>query len=124
MIFYFCQFLSKLSLREVYFKNFLETLINKVDKDTFFLLDNARIHHAKIVKAYAGSVKCHLLFNAHCCPEFNPIEHVFSKFKYYIRSKNDNENINHFFENIKNAFENITSKDLTNFYKKSLSFMS
>jgi len=85
------------SANATYFKDFLETLINKVDKDNFFLLDNARIHHAKIVKAYTESINCNLLFNAPYCPEFNPIEHVFSKFKYYIRNKNDNENINRFF---------------------------
>jgi len=38
------------------------------------ILDNARIHHAKIVKKRAGELSIHLIYLPPYCPDLNPIE--------------------------------------------------
>jgi transposase len=59
-----------------------------------------------------------LIYNVPYCPEYNPIEYLFSKSKQYIRMKNDN-NIN-LIKNITDSFKNIRMRDLKNYYNHSL----
>ena len=63
------------------FKNFIINVINKSPDIKYLLVDNARIHHSKIVKDYINTTEKELLFNVPYTPEYNPIEHLFSKVK-------------------------------------------
>ena len=63
-------------------------------KNKYLLLDNARIHHAKIVKQEINGTTNQFLFNVPYMPEFNPIEKIFFEMKKYVKSKNNNTNKN------------------------------
>ena len=104
------------------FKTFLINLVSKLKCKHYILLDNARIHHAKIIKEYIDTTNCELLFNVPYSPEYNPIEQVFSKFKSIIRKKSNNTVKKSLFKNIKSAFNKINKKDLKGFFRNSLTF--
>jgi transposase len=105
------------SSNAVMFKDFLENVITKTnDNYATILLDNARIHHSKIVKEYMLTKKSNLLFNVPYCPELNPIEKVFSKSKFIVKKFDNNFNEKNLFKNIKKSLNMITSNDLNNFY--------
>ena len=53
-------------------------------------MDNARTHHSVIFKQFIEDNKLNIIYNVPYRPEFNPIEKVFSKIKFLIRSKNNN----------------------------------
>ena len=109
----------KNSANAIDFKNFIINLVNKGINNKYLLLDNARIHHATIIKDYIKDTNNKLLFNVPYTPEFNPIEHVFARIKNILRLKNNNS-VCRLLKNIKNAFNSITSAELTNYYKKCL----
>lgn len=65
---------------------FLEDLGSKVElRGATMFLDNLRVHHSHIVKAWAAERGLHLLFNAPYSCTFNPIETLwaFSKRRFY-----------------------------------------
>ena len=62
------------------------------------------------------------LFNVPYCPEYNSIELVFSKVKSILRKKSNNHITNNLLKNLKNSINKITENNLSNYYKKSLSF--
>ena len=97
-----------------FIKNDLEGQHNK-----YFLLDNARIHHSRIVKNYINNTSNKLLFNVPYYPEFNPIEKVFSIFKKILYEK-DNNTSSKLLHNISIAFSSIKKKLLKKFFNKSL----
>ncbi len=109
----------KNSTNALHFKSFIETLVKKGITNTYLLMDNARIHHAKIVKDYVRTTSNILLYNAPYTPEYNPIERVFSKLKSILRTKTNNSN-KQIIQNIKVAFNKITKTELKNYYDKSL----
>ena len=86
-------------------------------------MDNARIHHSKIVKEYMYKTKNEIIFNAPYSPEMNPIEHLFSKIKGIIRNKKTNTETKKLIKNIKKALSKVTQKEIENYYKKSLNFL-
>ena len=54
---------------------FLEELRKQEQKEWLLVIvDNARIHHAKIVKAYCKDSKIHLVYLPPYSPDLNPIE--------------------------------------------------
>ena len=59
------------------------------------------------------------LYNVAYTPEFNPIEHLFSKIKNSLR-KRVFSNKRKLFKDIHLAFKNTTSVELRNYYKYSL----
>ena len=73
--------------------------------------DNARCHHAQLVKEFALDNKIHL--------KFNPIELAFNKVKRNYR-KFDHENM---LNDINLSFETITSSDCQGFYNHSYNFI-
>lgn len=101
------------------FKDFLIN-INKMVNNKYFLLDNARIHHSKLVKNYINTTTNKLLYNVPYSPEFNPIEHIFSILKNTIRKQSTNSNSVKLKININNALNKITENCITNCYIKSL----
>ena len=81
-------------------------------------MDNARIHHAKLVKTYMETTNSQILYNVAYCPEYNPIEMIFSKVKRIIKKKN-NKNTEVLNRNIHSSFRKVTRKDLINCYTHS-----
>lgn len=104
------------------FKEFLEELFAKGIENKYLLLDNARIHHSKIVKEYIDQSSNKLVFNVPYSPEYNPIEMVFSKIKTLIRKKSNNKLPKNLLNNIRIAINKIKSIDLKHFYEKALPF--
>jgi transposase len=107
------------------FKTFLMETIKKLDntKQYKFILDNARIHHSKIVKEYiTNEQRIKLIFNIPYTPETNPIENIFSVSKNNIKGMKVNDN--NFIEKIKESFNNIKSDTFANCYNKSFKFLN
>jgi transposase len=110
------------SINAIKFNSFLEKYIYIEEfKDHHLLLDNARIHHAKIVK-HNENKTIPFIYNIPYSPELNPIEKVFSIVKMVIR--------NNYFKNhfdlkglidlsIKKIHDGIM---LDSFYKKCLGY--
>jgi transposase len=99
------------------FLDFLKSIPNI--KNKYLFLDNAKIHHSKIVKEYVKNNNINLLFNVPYSPEYNPIEFMFSKLKKLVRDCNNNSNFDTLTTNIINCMKNITSQNLFNFFKHS-----
>ena len=106
------------SINRVVYKDFLEENL-ELFKDKIVIQDNARCHHAIIVKEFALENALHLKFNPPYSPEFNPIELAFNKIKRNYRKCN-HENME---DDINQSFETITSIDCQGFYKHSNDFI-
>ena len=87
--------------------------INSKDKRINIILDNARIHHAKIVEKACEILNINLIFLKPYCPDLNPIEDVWRKIKSKIY-KSMYENLNKLIEIFEREFYKIV--DLTSFY--------
>lgn len=92
---------------------------NSKFKNKILLQDNARIHHAKIVKEYASKENILLKFNPAYSPEFNPIELLFNKCKIEFRKLDHSNLIN----DIEFALQTITSNDCQQFYNHTKKYL-
>ena len=101
------------------FLDFIKKIPNKNGK--YLFLDNARIHHSKIVSKYVKDKKINLLFNVPYCPEYNPIEIMFSKLKKIVRDSTNNNKLCSLTSNIISGLKNITANNLNNFFSYSFS---
>ena len=111
----------KNSAKKEHFKQFMENLVRKNINGKKILLDNACIHHSKLVANYMDTTDNEFIFNVPYTPEYNPIEHLFSKLKNNIR-KNLKLNSLKLTKIIKKTFENIQSVELNNYYQHSFTF--
>lgn len=102
------------------FKQFVEELVIKGVKNKYLLMDNAKIHHSKILKKYMDLSENKILYNVPYSPEYNPIEQLFSKLKLIIRRKLNNQNPKNLKDNIKTSLKRISSNELNNYYTNSL----
>jgi transposase len=68
---------------------FLERLINSSDKKIFLILDNLRVHHSKIVKAWVEEhqEEIALFYLPAYSPDLNPDEYLNNDFKRNVNSK-------------------------------------
>lgn len=104
------------SINAVDFKGFIE----KINKDRYvYLIDNARIHHSKILKEYMAKQKSKIIYNIPYNPETNPIEHVFSSLKQNIVNYNTN-NVNNLRKAIDKVINKVSCDHLNNYFKCSL----
>ena len=87
--------------------------INSKEKRINIILDNARIHHAKIAEKSCEILNINLIFLKPYCPDLNPIEDVWRKIKSKIY-KSMYENLNKLIEIFEREFYKIV--DLTSFY--------
>ena len=91
------------------------------NKKYYLLLDNARIHHYRVFKDFISScpnLEC--IYNVPYSPEYNPIEHIFNEAKNFLKNKSIcNKTIK---KNIIDSFNKVKSKNIKNYYKKSLNF--
>lgn len=71
------------------FIEFLESLVKDAERKVFLILDNLKVHHAKIAKAWVASRKSQieLFFLPSYSPELNPDERLNADLKYAIGSK-------------------------------------
>ena len=111
----------KNSVDKIIFRKFIEKLFNIGINNKKIVLDNACIHHSKIVKEYVDKSTNEFIYNAPYTPEYNPIENLFSKLKANIR-KSLNNNYNKLNKIIKSTFKSITNSELENYYRHSFTF--
>ena len=105
------------------FLDFIKSLINaKIkNKKTYILLDNARIHHYKLLTEYVNTINnVEFIYNVTYSPESNPIEKIFNESKKYMKDSHIT-NIN-ILKKIRLSFGNISKSNINNYYKKSLNF--
>ena len=96
---------------ELYNNNSQQTSIEKIQK----ILDNARIHHAKIVEKVCEILNINLIFLQPYCPDLNPIEDVWRIIKSKLY-KSIYENLNELIEIFKEKYYQIV--DSKSFYEK------
>lgn len=58
------------------FTEFIKEVVDKIKDNKVLFMDNARIHHSKIFKAYSGIIRNKVIYNVPYCSELNPIEMV------------------------------------------------
>jgi transposase len=73
-----------------------------------------------MVNKYVNENDIQFIFNVPYCPEYNPIENVFSQVKQIIKMKKNNQK--QLLKNVTNAFKKVTKQDLHKYYKNSLNF--
>jgi len=103
------------------FNEFMKEIINKRPKEKILLLDNAGIHHNKLLKKYINRTSYTLQYNYPYSPELNPIELLFNKIKSKLKQKN-NIKIKHLKENINDSIKNIKKNFLKNIYNKTFNY--
>lgn len=89
--------------------------INSKEKRINLILDNARIHHAKIVEKVCEILNINLIFLQPYCPDLNPIEDVWRIIKSKLY-KSIYENLNELIEIFKEKYYEIV--DSKSFYEK------
>jgi transposase len=109
----------KNSANSVIFLDFIKSIPNI--KNKYLFLDNARIHHSKIISSHVKENNIKLLFNVPYSPEYNPIEIMFSKLKKLVKDYKLNNKLDTLTTNIVNSMKYITSSNLTNFFNYSFS---
>ena len=103
------------------FITFLERLIESSDKKIFLILDNLRIHHAKLVKAWVEEhqSKIALFYLPSYSPDLNPDEYLNNDFKRNVNSKHIPINKKELAQNTED-FMTMLSKDsqrVANYFK-------
>ncbi|CAG9324611.1 unnamed protein product [Blepharisma stoltei] len=109
------------------YKHFLGLIFGKLKeidpvnyKDRFFLfMDNASAHKTKLVKDYIETQGITVLCNAPMTPQLNPIEYIFSMFKWNLRRmpmSNDEALIEYIYD----AFKRIRPRHIYNAYIHSI----
>ena len=105
------------------FKEFVREIVLNGYNNNYLLMDNASIHHSKLVTDYINTTNNHIVFNAPYSPELNPIECMFSKFKSTLYSKTNNHISPKLKHNIRQSLNKITSSNLTNYFDHSLNLL-
>ena len=103
------------SSNAINFENFLKKdVLPKINGETI-LMDNARIHHSKIVKDCIINSNNFILYNVAYNPDTNPIENCFSVCKNYVR-KIEPRTENSLINSIKKSLKLLTPKKLKNMF--------
>jgi len=102
------------------FLDFIKSNILDKYNNQAILLDNARIHHTKILKENVRNTTNKLVYNVPYNPETNPIELVFGPLKAHIKTTKKNNTIKEVTNIIKSHFKSITRSTLKKYYRKSL----
>jgi transposase len=114
-------FICEKGMKKENFLKFIEQVSKLVEKDSYFLLDNASIHKSKIFKEFILKNKLKVVYNAPYHSETNPIENVFSIFRNKL-NRNETKNIDNIIkvttdfalENNEKKFKNIFEKSIIN----------
>ena len=104
------------TLTASFFVDYLKAYVVPLLKNNeTLIMDNHRVHHAKIVKQFFEEQGINVLYLPAYSPELNPIEEAFSKVKNYIR-KQRAWTLTTLKPVIKNAFDTITKTDAKNYF--------
>lgn len=107
--------------RETILKNIQNSKIKELlskEKPIYLILDNAKIHHAKIIKSVCDILNIKLIFLEPYCPDLNPIEDVWRTIKRILYNSNY-ETLEELIKIFKELFYEIV--DDTSFYNNWLS---
>ena len=107
--------------REIIVNNLQNTEIKDLlskEKPIYLILDNAKIHHAKIIEKVCDILNLKLIFLEPYCPDLNPIEDVWRTIKRKIYNSNY-KTLNELIDKFKRLFYEIV--DNTTFYENWLS---
>ncbi|MBE6488430.1 MAG: transposase [Methanosphaera stadtmanae] len=77
--------------REIILKNLQNSKIKEIlskEKPIYLILDNAKIHHAKIIESVCDILNMKLIFLEPYCPDLNPIEDVWRTIKRILYNSN------------------------------------
>jgi hypothetical protein len=66
---------------------FCTFLLPETHHGDVIIMDNARFHNKKRLRAYAEVYKVKIIFLPPYSPDYNPIEHVWSNMKRFLRNK-------------------------------------
>ncbi len=103
------------------FITFLERLIEGSSKKTFLILDNLRVHHSKIVKAWVEEhkEKIALFYLPAYSPDLNPDEYLNNDFKRNANAKNIPTNVKELTQNTENFMSMLSddSNRVANYFK-------
>ena len=109
----FSYILKEKSIKSADFNNFINS-ISKTKKTTI-LMDNARIHHAKIVKETIKNNKLKVIYGIPYYSKYNPIEYIFSLLRKEIQNDRCNSEIE-IINTINKFIININKNTITNTY--------
>ena len=103
------------------FITFLERLIEGSNKKIFLILDNLRVHHSKIVKAWVEEhkEKIALFYLPAYSPDLNPDEYLNNDFKRNANAKNIPTNVKELTQNTENFMSMLSddSNRVANYFK-------
>ena len=105
------------------FVEFLQKMLPYLRPDSVIIMDNARIHHARIVKEFIQQNNMCVEFLPPYSPMLNPIEEVFSLLKRkYNQIRPRAEKQSELENNVENALRHIMDSNFINFYRHSTEF--
>lgn len=107
--------------REIILNNLKNTQIKEElskEKPIYIVLDNARIHHAKIIEEVCEILNINLIFSDPYSPDLNPIEDVWRVIKKALYNSNY-ENLKELNKNFKKELYKVI--DNTTFYNNWIS---
>jgi len=103
------------------FITFLERLIEGSNKKIYLILDNLRVHHSKIVKAWVEEhkEKIVLFYLPAYSPDLNPDEYLNNDFKRNANAKNIPTNVKELTQNTENFMSMLSddSNRVANYFK-------
>ena len=103
------------------FITFLERLTESSDRKIFLILDNLRIHHAKLVKAWTEEhqEKIALFYLPAYSPDLNPDEYLNNDFKRNVNSKHIPVNKKELTKNTENFMSELSKNPerIANYFK-------
>ena len=103
------------------FIDFLEKVIKSNDKKIFMIVDNLRVHHAKLVKAWEEKHKdkIKLFYLPPYSPEFNPDEYLNQDYKSNVHKNGLPKNQKELKENTQNYMESLQKnpQKIANFFQ-------
>lgn len=106
-------YLKKGTINGIDFNNFMKGLHKKNGRYKY-LMDNARIHHAKVIDE---DIKKNIIYNVPYRPQFNPIEYVNNELKRQLKQKKINSE-KELREIINKFMKDSTKKGLSAYFDK------
>lgn len=74
------------SVNKAAFMIFLEQLLPNLKQGSILVMDNWTVHHGQDVRRLIESHQCTVRYLPAYSPDFNPIEHIFSKIKAFVKA--------------------------------------
>ena len=74
------------SVDKAAFLSFLKQLLPQLEPGSILVMDNWTVHYGQDVTHLIESYACELRYLPAYSPDFNPIEHIFSKIKTFIKA--------------------------------------